>query len=198
MNRANEIYGYERTLTRLLADISKDHYNAEILQKYYQSRVAEGLSQARIIKCLSTLRLISKSISKPFSNTTKDDIIRFIGEIEQRNISPWTKHDYKIIFKIFYKWLLGTENYPPEVRWIKVSSNIPNNLQKKDLLTVEEVQKIADCATSLRDKAFIWVLFESMRRLGEILSLKIGNVEFDIGNLMNQEKYADHKLMNLD
>jgi integrase len=128
---------------------------------------------------LSTLRLVSKSLAKPFEEATKDDIVDFIGSIEQRNISLWTKHDYKAIVKGFYKWLRGSESAPPEVSWIRVSNNIPSKLQKKDLLTVEEIQRIVDCATNIRDKAFIWVYFESMRRLGEILSLKIGNIEFD-------------------
>jgi integrase/ribosomal protein L40E len=179
VNEANSIYNYERTLDRELSHIKKDPFNSEILLKYYQSRVAEGLSLARIIKCLSTLRLISQSLRKPFSKATKDDIVDLIAKIEQRKISEWTKRDYKIVLKRFYKWFRDSENYPSEVRWIRATNNVPNKLQKKDLLTWEEVQKIVDCATSIRDKAFIWVYFESMRRLGEILSLKIGNIEFD-------------------
>jgi len=179
VSEANEIYNYESTLARELSKTKEDPFNAEILLKYYRSRVAEGLSLARILKCLSTLRLISKSLGKRFEDATKDDIVNMIVKIEKRNLSQWTKHDYKVILKRFYKWLRDSEIYPPEVRWIRTSNNIPNKIQKKDLLTVEEVQKIADCATNLRDKAFIWVYFESMRRLGEILSLKIGNVEFD-------------------
>jgi len=176
---ANKIYNYERTLAVELSKIKEDPYNAEVLFKYYRSRVAEGLSLARIIKCLSTLRLISKSLSKKFVEATKDDVVNFMAGVEERSISQWTKHDYKVILKRFYKWLRDSEDYPPEVRWIKVSGNIPNKLQKKDLLTLEEIQKIADRAPNLRDKAFIWAYFESMRRLGEILSLKVGNIEFD-------------------
>ena len=179
MSDANGIYNYERILSRELSKIKEDPFNAEILFKYYRSRVAEGLSLARIIKCLNTLRLISKSLVKPFVEATKEDIENFIVKIEERSFSQWTKQDYKIILKKFYKWLRDSENYPPEVRWIRVSRNIPSKLQKKDLLTLEEIQKIADCTTNIRDRAFIWVYFESMRRLGEILSLKIGNVEFD-------------------
>lgn len=179
MNDANAIYNYEKILARELSDIKKDAFNAEILFKYYRSRVAEGISLARMIKCLSTLKLISKSLKKQFTEATKDDMVDLVARIEERNISQWTKRDYKIVLKRFYKWLRDSEDYPPEVRWIRASNNIPNKLQKKDLLTVEEIQKIAECATNIRDKAFIWVYFESMRRLGEILSLKIGNVEFD-------------------
>ena len=179
MSDANSIYNYERTLARELSRIKEDPFNSEILLKYYRSRVAEGLSPARTIKCLSTVRLISKSLAKSFTDVTKDDIINFVAKTEERKISEWTKHDYKVILKRFYRWFRDSEDYPPEVRWIKVSRNIQNNLQKKDLLTVEEIQKIADCATNVRDRAFIWVYFESMRRLGEILSLKVGDVEFD-------------------
>lgn len=179
MSDANEIYNYEKLLDSELSRIKGDPFNAEILFKYYRSRVADGLSLARIIKCLYTLRYLSRALSKSFEKATKDDIVNLMAKIEQKDFAQWTKQDYKVILKGFYKWLANSETYPPEVGWIKVNRNIPNTLQKKDLLTLEEIQKIADCATSLRDKAFIWVYFESMRRLGEILSLKIGNIEFD-------------------
>lgn len=179
MRDADAIYSYGKSITRELYKIKEDPFNAEVILKYYHSRVADGISQARILKCLCTLRLISKSLGKPFAEATKDDIVEFVGSIEQRDISAWTKRDYKVVLKVFYKWLHGSESYPPEVSWIKTSRNVPNKLQKKDLLTIEEIEKIANCATNIRDKAFIWVYFESMRRLGEILSLKIGNVEFD-------------------
>lgn len=179
MSDANPLYNYEKTLVREVSKINEDPFNAEILLKYYRSRVAEGLSLARIVKCLTTLRLISKSLAKPFSETTKDDLVDFVMKIEKSQASLWTKHDYKVILKRFYKWLRNTDTYPEEVGWIKARTNIPNNLQKKDLLTVEEIQKIADCTTNIRDKAFIWVYFESMRRLGEILTLKVGNIDFD-------------------
>ncbi len=130
MTDANALYNYSSKVANELAKIKEDPFNSEILLKYYRSRVAGGLSLARILKCLNTLKLISKSFGKSFEQATKDDIIDFVGSVEQRDISPWAKHDYKIILKHFYKWLRESEN-PPEVSWIKVTRNIPNNLQKK-------------------------------------------------------------------
>ncbi len=179
MSDANAIYNFERIIARELVKAKADPLNAETLLKFYRARVAEGLSLARNLKCLSVMRLLSRSLGKPFGDATKDDIVDLVSKIENRNISAWTKHGYKTILKRFYKWLRDSERYPPEVAWIKASNNIPNNLQKKDLLTVDDIQKIADCTTNIRDKAFIWVYFESMRRLGEILTMKIGEVEFD-------------------
>ena len=199
MSRANEVYNYPRTLERELAKLRANclgKKNSETILRFYRQLVAEGLGIARQIKYLSTLRRIASLLNKQFEEVTKDDTIDFVAKIQQQDYSEWTKRDYKIILKRFYKWLRGCEEeYPPEVRWIKAGHNIPNTLEKKDLLTVDEIERIANSARNLRDKAFIWVYFESMRRLGEILTLKIGDVEFDeLGArlLVNGKMGRDH------
>lgn len=47
------------------------------------------------------------------------------------------------------------------------------------MLTLEEISKLSRAATNVRDKAFILVLAESGRRVGEILTLRIGDVDID-------------------
>jgi len=175
---AAAIYKYKQILAREISNIEKDRVNGKIILKYYRSRVAEGLSLARILKCVSTLKLISRMLEKPFTEARKEDIVDLIANIEERDISPWTKHDYKVILKKFYKWLRDSDD-PPEVKWIKIPTNIRNGLVKEKLLTPEEINRLAEAATSIRDKALIVVLFETGRRIGEILTLKIGDVEFD-------------------
>jgi len=175
---AAAIYKYKQILAREISNIEKDRVNGKIILKYYRSRVAEGLSLARILKCVSTLKLISRRLKKPFTEARKEDIVDLIANIEERDISPWTKHDYKVILKKFYKWLRDSDD-PPEVKWIKIPTNIKNSLVKEKLLTPKEINRLAEAATSIRDKALILVLFETGRRIGEILTLKIGDVEFD-------------------
>jgi integrase/recombinase XerD len=199
VSRADEVYNYPRTLERELAKLranSVGKKNSETILRFYRQIVAEGIGIARQIKYLSTLRRIASLLNKPFEEAIKDDIIDFVVKIEQQDYSEWTKHSYKIILKKFYKWLRGCEDeYPAEVRWIKARNNIPNTLQKKDLLTVDDIKRIANNTRNIRDKAFIWVYFESMRRLGEILTLKIGDVEFDeLGArlLVNGKMGRDH------
>lgn len=178
MTNAAAIYKYKRSLAREISNIKKDRVNGKIILKYYRSRVAEGLSIARTLKCISTLKLISRRLKKPFTKATKEDIVDFVASIEERDISSWTKHDYKVILKKFYKWLYDSDN-PPEVKWIKIPTNIRNNLIKEKLLTPEEVTKLVEAATNIRDKALLLVLYETGRRIGEILTLKIRDVEFD-------------------
>lgn len=109
---------------------------------------------------------------------TKEDISRLVREIEEKDYTDWTKHDYKLILKIFFRWFKKTEEYPEEVKWIRLKVG-KGHLLPEEILTEDEVKRLAECATSLRDKAFILILYESGCRIGEILSLRIRNVQFD-------------------
>jgi len=178
VSEAAEIYKYKRTLAKELSNMEKDDVNGQTILSYYRTRVAEGLSLARLIKYLNTLKMISRRLNKPFTECRKEDIIGLIASLEQDDLSPWTKRDYKVVLKRFYKWLRDSDS-PPEVSWIKASARVRNNLVKEKLLTPEEVNRLAETATNIRDKALILVLFETGRRIGEILSLKIRDVEYD-------------------
>ena len=121
--------------------------------------------------------MFAKILNKSFEEANKEDIFNLVQRIEQSRYSDWTKHDYKAMLRIFYKWLRQTE-VPEEVRWIR-----PGRRRKKilpeELITEEEVKRLVESASSLRDKALILVLYESGCRPGKILTLKIKHVQFD-------------------
>jgi integrase len=121
-------------------------------------------------------------LGKRFEKATREDIVRIVALIEQRqSYSAWTKRDYKIVLKLFYRWLYNCEKgeLPPLVKWIRTGYNIPNDLKKSDLLTAKEIRSIVDGAKNHRDRALIMVLAESGRRLGEILTMRVGDIQFD-------------------
>lgn len=94
--------------------------------------------------------------------------------------SEWTKHDYKVTIKRFYKWLKGNdETYPEEVKWIKTTLKENQIVLPEDLLTEDEVKTLVDVALSPRDKAFIITLCESGARIGEVGSMHINDVTFE-------------------
>ncbi len=180
MSRANEIYNYERVIERELKKIQESNdVNKDTLLRYYNHSIAEGLSVARIYKRLNTMRLLSNMFCTAFAEAKKEDMVQLVAKIEQKKVGAWTKADYKKILKRFYKWLRETEEAPPEVKWIKSSKNISSKIMKKDLLTPEEANSIVEAAKDIQDKALFSILFDSGRRLGEILGLRIGDVEFD-------------------
>jgi len=153
--------------------------NSQLIEKFKTSCYAEGLGKLRVDKYFYTLKQLSLMLNKDFDKVAKKDIINLVSIIERREWSDWTKHDYKVTIKKFYKWLRGKEEYPEEVKWIKTTVKKRNGKLPEGLLTEEEIKKLIDSASNSRDKALISVLYESGCRAGEILSLKLKSVEFD-------------------
>lgn len=100
-------------------------------------------------------------------------------KIEKKDYTDWTKHDYKMILKRFFKWLRGFDDYPDEVKWIKVTVKRRKNLLPEELLTEEDVKKLIDSADYPRDKALVSLLYESGCRIIELNTLTIKHVSFD-------------------
>jgi site-specific recombinase XerD len=125
---------------------------------------------------------MSETLGMPFEKVTKDDIVRLIVKLESGNIADWTKRDYRVILKHFFKWMKNWEDgFPPEVRWLKKTTGAENKrpILAKDLLTPEEKTTLVNATQNSRDRALLEVFFESGRRMGEILTLHIGDIEFD-------------------
>jgi len=178
-----DIHNYRHKLDRKLELIRKtrkicEENKLDIL-KFHNDGFSRGLSLPRIEKYLFHMYHISLILKKPFREVTKDDIKKLVAVIEQRDYSEWTKKDFCVVLKIFFRWLRDKEEYPEEVKWIKTTVKHYDRKLPEDLLTQEEVKKLAEAADNIRDKAFILALYESGCRIGELLSLKIKNVSFD-------------------
>ncbi|MBS7612227.1 tyrosine-type recombinase/integrase [Candidatus Bathyarchaeota archaeon] len=154
----------------------------ELLEEYEKQLLSEGLSAVRVAKYLYILRRIADMLDKPFEEATVEDIKDLVYRIERGDYSPWTKHDYKVALKRFYKWLKGNnEEYPPEVKWIKTTLKARDELLPEDLLTEEDVMRLVNAVDSPRDKAFIITLYESGARIGELGSMRMRDVKFEEG-----------------
>lgn len=179
-----DIHHMKRTLGSRLRWIEKtDEISSEdkgLILGFYHDSVASGLSTIRNIKYLFLFCSLAKMLKIGLKNATKADITNLVVEIEQSEFSDWHKKDYKIAIKRFYKWFRGNnEEYPPEVKWIKTSFRNSKHKLPEELLTEEEVTRLAQAATHPRDKAFVQVLYESGCRIAELLTLRLKNVSFD-------------------
>lgn len=173
----------KKTKTKKRLSVSKEAYalkNRKIAEKFLEDCYAEGLQKKRIDKYRYQLKKISDLLGKSFEEATKEDIKRMIAEIERSNYKDWTKHDFKVAIKRFWKWLKKTEDiYPDEVRWIRTTLKNRYSRLPEDLLTQEEVKKMIEAADNIRDKALIAVLYESGCRAGELLNMRFKDVSFD-------------------
>jgi len=169
-----EIYQYEKKIERSLLRVERllEGKNRGALISFYEDLICKGLSKARLLKYIDTTTALCRLYGKDFEGATKTDIASLVRKIEEKDCSEWTKHDYKVVLKIFFRWLKGAEDYPPEVSWIKAKRR-KNSMPSEAILTEEEVKRLVECAHNMRDRALILVLYESGCRIGEILTLRV-------------------------
>jgi site-specific recombinase XerD len=153
--------------------------NNSLIKKFNEFQKANAISPKRILKYNYTLNKMAKILNKPYPKATKDDIIKVVAWVEERPFTAWTKHDYKICLKRFYKWLNGDEDFPDTVRWIKSTVKKNDERLPDDLLTEEEVDALVNASTKTRDKALVRCLYESGCRIHELLNLQIKQITFD-------------------
>lgn len=124
------------------------------------------------------MKHIALSLQIDFEETTERDIRRYVSSLERSGLSQWTKHDYKVVLKRFYRWLNGGEE-PSIVEWINTSLKDRNLKLPEEMITEDEVKLMINAATNKRDKAIIALLWDIGARIGEIGNLRIKDIKPD-------------------
>lgn len=174
MNDLDKAYG------RLERDGLVSPGNKELILKFGNTWIARGCTKIRVVKLVYCLRKLAANLNKPFPDASKDDLVALVGHIEGDDLADSSKYDLKVILKMFYRWLRGNEEETPkEVAWIKPRLKNGRHKLPQELLSEQDVLKMAQAAMNSRDKALVLVLYESGCRVGELMSLRLKNVQFD-------------------
>lgn len=113
--------------------------NRKLILNFVNYCFSEGIGEHRALKYLSTLKIVSKSISVDLDKASEADIRAYVGSVERSSLSDWTKHDYKVSLKKFYRWLNGGEEHPA-TKWIKTTLKRHDRKLPDDMLSQDEVQ----------------------------------------------------------
>ena len=143
---------------------------------------ARGLTHNRVSHYLYRLAVLSSRFAeKDLKGMTTEDTKCLVGKIERSNYSEYTKQAYKVVVKKFFQWVGGydwnSREYPENVKWIRTTVKKRRNKRPR-ILTREEVSRLIEAATTVQDKALISVLYESGCRIGEVVGMKLGDVDF--------------------
>jgi site-specific recombinase XerD len=153
--------------------------NKKYIFEFIDQQAALGNSKARQIKYLSILGQLGQIVKYDFKKATKKDIEKLCSGINNSSMADWTKHDYLLTIKVFYRFLRDTDEYPKEVKWIKPKKARNHKKLPRDLITIEDAKVLANHTNNLRDRCYVLLLYETGARIGELLELKIKDVEFD-------------------
>ena len=127
-------------------------------------------------------------IDNDFLLMDKRTATQFFKDINtNKELAEWTKHDYKVIIRRFYKWIDDefkekSIDLKESIEYIlkqKIKRAKSKEKTPEHMLTPDEILKIADKTTNSRDRAFVITLYESMCRIGELIPVKLKDCEND-------------------
>ena len=176
-----DVQGRIEAVTRRINTSNKvSKRNRQLIFEFCKHCKLQGLSNLRILFYLNRFWNIARHAQKNFDKMDKRDIQELVTRIQDNGYSPRTVADYLTAIKTFWKWLEGKDEiYPDKVSWIKPKHNNRKVKLPEELLTKDDIDKLVNAATNVRDKAFISMIYDSGCRIGELLTLKIKHVEFD-------------------
>ncbi|MEX2193032.1 MAG: tyrosine-type recombinase/integrase [Nitrosarchaeum sp.] len=189
MSRAELIYPLKKKIESEISKINSDKYNSAILTRYYRVRFGQ-VASATLYNELNRLNKMSAILGKKYEDATTQDIENLVFEVDKRCKHPSTSNRHWKILKTFYRWMRGGQGseYPPEVKWIKMKQVPPLSVTEKDLISYDECIRITEKATNLRDKALFQCKLDAGCRMGEILTVQVGEVELnDIGAVLQSD-----------
>ena len=177
------IHDYESRLASALKSLDRAAIplkNKTLIIKFKDHSLTLGLSKARVIKYIYYLIKVAQWLGRDFETASRSDIESVVSKIQASPYVDFSKMELRLTLRKFYKWLKGTEDYPPEVKWVPTKRNRRVKvILPEDLLTLEDIKKMSDAAKSARDRAFVNVLYETGGRIQEILTARIRNLQFD-------------------
>lgn len=186
-----DIHGYEKRLSIYINAVNKSDLSdttKEILfdyldhLKYERTFRGKTLTIARVTKNFNSAFLIARrmgGLDKPNINDIK---IFSRGIRDDKNLSEWTKADYRTQARLLIKWLYKTGRIDKVLQdYVKenLKTGRPATLKKaSEILTIDEVDYLIRAALTRRDKAFIAVLADGGFRIGELGSVRIKDISY--------------------
>ncbi len=153
--------------------------NKEAIDNHLSYMRARGVDPKTLIKHLYCLDWFFRCLERVnVAKADRTDIERAMAKVEGSSLSTETKRDIRAVVKAFYKHLLGDDlAYPKQVAWIKTTNRKGKRTLPEDLLTEDDIIAMMENTKYIRNKTIIAVLFDSGIRVGELLSMRIKDVD---------------------
>lgn len=153
--------------------------NTPIRTEFLQELKANGLSDHTLWSYRNAVKTLERFEKDP-KDLTKQDFMKWSVEL-QKEYSEGTQNKYKASVKRYIKWLhtgdFNGDEYPECVKWMKSRRN--NKSLPKEILSHKEIKRIAGATKTQRDRAMVWTGYESGCRAGELLNMRIKDIDFD-------------------
>lgn len=165
-----------RSLQKLEEEVGQENYQA--VNDLINHCAAEGIGdsqQQRIIYAWKTA--LKKFTPDDFKirDASEAKLKELVANINRSDYAEPTKHKFRASIKKLYK-VENSGEHPDKVKFFSVHQNSkPTSVTREDLFTKEELKRLLSSFNNTRDRALVYVLYESAARPGELLSRNIGD-----------------------
>jgi len=158
--------------------------NIEAIRDFVDHQAAEGISETQQTRQIQSFKTLLKKFAPDgfrLKGATESELKTILAKVNRSSYADPTKHKFKGTIKKFYKVINGGHQHPDKVNFFKVTRKKASPVTRDELFTEEELKQLLNGFSSIRDRAFTLVLYETAARPGELL-------EADINDFTSNEK----------
>ncbi len=162
---------------RLASEFEEQSSNSKLLQSFLAAKTIEGCSKKTLHYYEATITDAITAIGKPIIHISTDNLRSYLAHIQSsRNVSQVTLDNIRRIFSTFFAWL-ENEDYilkspVRKIHKVKILQAV------KETITDEEIERIREACSVLRDLAMVDMLFSTGMRVGELVLLNREDINF--------------------
>ena len=152
--------------------------NAEYLSMFLNAKRLEGCSERTISYYQVTVKHFFAVVETPVRRISTDEIRQYLVDYQKRNnCSKITVDNVRRNISSFFSWL-EEEDYilkSPMRRIHKIKTKV----EVKETISDENIEKMRDACSEIRDKAIIDLLYSTGMRVGELVNLNIYDLNLE-------------------
>lgn len=152
--------------------------NEEYLMMFLNAKKLEGCSERTLSYYQVTVQHFFTVIKTPVRRITTDEVRQYLVDYQKRNnCSKVTVDNVRRNISSFFSWLEEEDCIlkSPMRRVHKIKTKV----EVKETISDENIEKMRDACTELRDKAIIDLLYSTGMRVGELVNLNIQDLDLE-------------------
>lgn len=152
--------------------------NEYLFKKFLTAKIVKGCTDRTIDYYKKILNFIFDRIHKTVDDVTTDDIRYYLAIRQKRDgITKTTANNELRVLSSFYQYL-QSDDIVLKNPTLKIEK-IKERKKKKSAFTEIEIEKIRDATRNTRERAIVEVLLSTGCRVGELVNIKIRDIEGD-------------------
>ena len=178
---AKDLYALQIVLQKKLYTQNNQTYpytNIEYMDMFISAKRIEGCSERTLAYYKATIEHMLSIIITPLRQIQTDELRAYLAEYQLRNnCSKTTVDNIRRNLSSFFSWL-EAEDYIIKSP-IRRIHKIRTGSKVKETLSEECIERIRDSCLHIRDLAMIDLLYSTGIRVGELVNLNIGDINFE-------------------